>query len=71
MDNTKLLTLYIASWAWHLIGMIFFTWMIFYLVYNKYLWMVAFSIVFAVCEIVAIRRQNDLRKIIKEESNGS
>ena len=62
-NDTILLTRYIASWGWHLIGIIFLSKAIsFFIIKNIWLFLSMIG-VFLFCEIMANTRQKEMEDI--------
>lgn len=60
MTEIKVLTLYIAAWMWHIIGVIFLIQAINFLISREYIWMAGFAGVVLVCEIYAWKRKKEI-----------
>lgn len=61
--NNKILTSYIAAWAWHIIAIMFFLNAITFMLDNKGIpWILAYFFMIAICEFMAWKRQGELRK---------
>jgi len=62
-DDTLIITLYIAAWSWHIIGVMFFLMMIFFYFIGYMPLVLAMMIIFMFCEFMAYKRNNEMREL--------
>jgi len=66
MEELNIITTYIASWMWHLIGIMFLIGLIFMLIIDRFVFMLGFAGVTLFCEIMAWRKQREVYKLQNE-----
>lgn len=66
MEELNIITTYIASWMWHLIGVMFLIGFIFMLVIDKFVFMLGLAGVTLFCEVMAWKKQKEVYKLQNE-----
>lgn len=66
MIELNIITIYIASWMWHLIAVMFLIGTIFMLVIDQFVFMLGFAGVIFVCEFMAWKRQKEILRTQNE-----
>jgi len=69
-SNTLILTNYIESWGWHILGVLFFLKSLSFLIVREYIWMFGMIGVFCFCEIIVFKRKLDMEKQWEEIEDG-
>ena len=60
MDETILITKYIAAWSWQIIAIIFLNTAFVLVISNHNYLAISFSVIFFVCELMSFKRQKEL-----------
>ena len=60
MNETLMITKYIAAWSWHLCAMIFLGIALIAAMLNKIPYILAMAIVICYCEFMALKRKNEV-----------
>lgn len=60
MNETIIITKYIAAWMWHVIGMIFLATALVSAMLNKIPYIIGLAFVAGFCEFMALKRKNEI-----------